>query len=984
MSNNSKEFDSLSEKKKIILERLLREKKEEKEKQTTDIGTIQRRKQEGPVPLSFAQQRMWFLEQLEPGSHAYNIPSAMRITGKLDIPALEQGLNTIIKRHESMRTIFEEADGIPTQVIKPHLEIKMDYMDLRNITEEEKESRVKEFATEDNRKPYNLSKGPLIRASLLQLYNEEHILILNMHHLISDGWSMRVLMQEIGAVYCGILDGKNVSLPELNIQYADYASWQRNSMQGEYLKQQLEVWKKQLEGCNFVLEVPTDHPRPPVQSFKGSRHYIELPENLVKTLNDMCRQKGVTMFMMLLAAFKVLLLRYTGQGDMVVGTPVAGRSRTELEGLIGFFVNMLVLRTDLSDNPSFSELLHRVRKMNLEAIANQDVPFENLVEELQPQRDLSRNPLFQVAFGYQSETIPPVEFKGLSFESIEVDSSTARFDIEFQTWKSGSGISGYLEYSTDLYSKDTIKRMADYYKTILEGIAANPDRPVMSIPLMPEEEKRKILTEWNNTKADFPEGKCINQMFEEQVDKTPDAVAVIFDGTQLTYSELNEKANRLAGYLRKAGVGPGVPVGICMERSLEMVVGIYGIVKAGGAYLPIDPEYPKGRREFMINDAQVRILLTQEKIVGELPENDAELLCLDTHWERLTGESVENTSPNLCPEDPVYIIYTSGSTGKPKGVVNIHKGLVNRLNWMQKVYSLGAHDRVMQKTPFSFDVSVWEFFWPLLNGACLVVAKPGGHRDSDYLISLINEMKITTIHFVPSMLRLLLENDRAGTCRSLRRVICSGEALPYSLQEKFFAALEQTELHNLYGPTEASIDVTSWECRKNYGRRIVPIGRPIDNTSIYILDSNLEPLPVGIPGEIHIGGIGLAKGYYKRPELTAEKFIPDPFSKVQNENALSAVNPSLMYKTGDLARYLPDGNIEFLGRIDHQVKLRGLRIELEEIEFAVASYSGIQEAVVIVREDNPGDMRLVAYMTEDKENPVNIRQLTQFLKGQAS
>ncbi|MGE5675070.1 MAG: non-ribosomal peptide synthetase, partial [Mycobacterium leprae] len=668
-------------------------------------------------------------------------------------------------------------------------------------------------------------------------------------------------------------------------------------------------------------------------------------------------------------AFQVLLHRYSGQTEICVGTPVAGRSRQELERLIGVFVSTLVMRTAIESSRSFRELLAQVRENVLNDFAHQELPFENLVEALQPVRDTSRSPLFQVMFSLQNTPVGSMALPGLTIDEVAIETGTAKFDLTLYLTEEGGALTGIMEYNTDLFDRATTLRMIGHFETLLAGIAANPQTPVAGLPLLTTAELSQVMGEWNDTAVAYRQNVCLHELIEEQVERTPEATAVLFAGEEVSYRELNRRANQLAHGLRQLEVGPDVLVGICMERSVEMVVGLLAILKAGGAYVPLDPGYPPERLAFMLADAAVPVLLTQERLVAGLPEHGARVICLDTGWSALARESDANPVSGARPSDTAYVIFTSGSTGRPKGVMVPHAGICNRLLWMQDEYQLTTADRVMQKTPFSFDVSVWEFFWPLMTGATLVVAQPEGHKDSQYLVKLIQEARVTTMHFVPSMLQIFTEEPDLGHCESLRQVMCSGEALPPDVVERFYGrAPAHVLLHNLYGPTEASVDVTYWACPREGRMESVPIGRPIANTQIYLLNEQLQPVPVGVAGELHIGGVGLARGYLKRPDLTAEKFIPNPFGAGR------------LYKTGDLARYRPDGAIEYLGRIDHQVKIRGFRIELGEIESALLRHGGLKECVVVAREDLPGQKQLVAYGVPGSR-PVTVDELREFLRA---
>ncbi|MEH2136767.1 non-ribosomal peptide synthase/polyketide synthase [Nostoc sp.] len=966
------------------------------------------RAENAEIPLSFAQQRLWFLDQLEPNSALYNIHFGLRLAGTLNVAALQQSLLEIIHRHEALRTNFITVDGQAAQIIQTQPNWTVPVVDLQHLSITEQKTAAQKLVQQQGIQPFDLAEETLIRATLVLLSETEQWLLVCMHHVVSDGWSMGVFVQELQALYNAFSQGQRSPLLPLPIQYADFAIWQKQWLQGSVLNSQLSYWQEQLANASTFLPLPTDRPRPAVQTFNGANLEFALSAELTQQLTKLSQEQGVTLFMTLLAAYNTLLYRYTGQTDILVGTPIANRDRAETEGLIGFFVNTLVMRTNLAENPSFSELLPRLREMALSAYAHQDLPFEMLVEALQPERDLSHTPLFQVMFVLNNALMSEIELTGLTVSELPSESSTAKFDLTLGMENTSTGLVGWWEYNTDLFDSSTIERMTGHLVTLLSSIVANPQQRIDQLPMLTASEQQQLLVEWNDTQVDYPQDKFIYQLFEEQVQRTPDAVAVVFENQQLTYHELNCQANQLAHYLRYLGVGADVLVGICVERSLEMVVGLLGILKAGGAYVPLDPEYPQDRLSFMLEDAQVSVLLSQQHLVEKLPEHQARVVCLDSDWQIIPQSNQHNPITGIQTSNLAYVIYTSGSTGKPKGALNTHLGICNRLLWMQQAYELTEIDCVLQKTPFSFDVSVWEFFWPLLTGARLVVAKPGGHKDSNYLVKLILEQQVTTLHFVPSMLQIFVEEESIKNCSSLKRVICSGEALPLELQERFFASLK-CQLHNLYGPTEAAIDVTFWECQPKSNLKTVPIGRPIDNTQIYILDQNLQPVPVGVPGELHIGGTGLATGYLNRPELTQEKFIPNPFEKAGGstsaslrdrrrslsnrrqdlterlalsgaERSRSRAGGSKLYKTGDLARYLPDGNIEYLGRIDNQVKIRGFRIELGEIEAALSQHKDVQTSVVIVCEDIRSDKRIVAYIVPEPQITPTINQLRSFLK----
>ncbi len=938
------------------------------------------------LPLSYAQQRLWFLDQLEPNSALYNIPIALRLLGNLNQAALEQSLQEIIHRHEALRTNFITVDGKPSQIIHTETNWTVSVLEWQHLSPAEQEIATQQLAQEQALLSFDLANEVLIRATLVLLSQTEHILLVCMHHIVSDGWSMGVFIQELAALYKAYSQGEPSPLAPLPIQYADFALWQREWLQGDVLQTQLSYWQQQLKDTPALLSLPTDRPRPAVQTFAGATQEFKLSVELTNRLTKLSQEQGCTLFMTLLAAYHTLLYRYTGVADILVGTPIANRDHSEIEGLIGFFVNTLVMRADLSGNPSFSQLLSHVREIALGAYVHQELPFEMLVETLHPERNLSHTPLFQVMFALQNAPMSQVELAGLTISSLRAERATAKFDLSLSMHNStnfaeaspttrlstGAGLVGVWEYSTDLFDSSTIERMTGHFVTLLEGIVANPEERISQLPMLTQVEQHQLLVEWNSTQAEYPFDKCIHELFEEQCLSTPDTVAVIFDNQQLTYQQLNCRANHLAHYLQSLGVKPDTLVGICVERSLLMVVGLLGILKAGGAYLPLDPDYPQERLSFMLEDAQVPVLLTQQQLFEKLPQNQAQIICLDTDLQFISQSSPDNLITTVQAANLAYVIYTSGSTGQPKGVMLSHRNICNHMFWMQATFPLTEKDKVLQKTPFSFDASVWEFYAPLLVGGQLLLAQPGGHADTAYLLKLIAQEQVTTVQFVPSLLQILIEQGGLETCHSLKQIFCGGEALPVALQENVLSNLN-VNLHNLYGPTEACIDATFWTCKQGIERQVVPIGRAIANTQIYILDEYLQPVPVGVPGELHIGGAGIARGYLNRPELTKEKFILNPFSDELD---------SRFYKTGDLVRYLPDGTIEYLGRIDNQVKIRGFRIELGEIEARLSQYEDVQACCVIAREDTTGDKRLLAYVVPHLRQTPTVSQLRSFLSGQ--
>ncbi len=908
---------------------------------------------EGALPLSFAQQRLWFLDQWEPDGVAYSVPMAMRMTGRLDVDALGQSLDEIARRHEVLRTTFVAVDGQPVPVVVPTMPVPLRVMDVG-------ESRIKQIAVEDAGQPFDLSRGPLLRVTLLRLGEEEHVMLLNMHHIVSDAWSMGVFNQELAALYGAFSSGKRSPLPELPVQYADFAVWQREWLRGEVLETQLGYWKRQLGGGLPILEIPTDRPRPAIQTFRGACRWFMLPKTLSKGLAALGQEEGCTLFMTLLAGFKTLLSRYTGQEDVIVGTPIANRNRSEIEGLIGFFDNTLVLRNDLTGDPSFRELLGRVRETSRNTYAHQDVPFEMLVEELQPERNMSHTPLFQVMFTLQNVPLESPGLPGLVTSSLEMDWGTAKFDLGLFLQETEEGLRGAFEYNTDLFDGTTIERLEEHFRVLLEGVLANPDQHLLELPVLTETERRRLLVEWNDTGVEYSQG-CIHEVFEAQVERVPDAVAVAFGDQSLTYEALNRRANQLAHHLRGLGVGPEMLVGVCVERSLEMVVGMLGIFKAGGAYVPLDPAYPEERLAFILKDSRLSALLTQERLADVLPEHKVKVVCLDTDWEAIGRGNETRPVSGVTADNLAYVIYTSGSTGIPKGVLVAHRGLPNVAEAEVQDFALGPDDRVLQFASLNFDASIFEILMAWGAGATMCPETRESLLPGPNLARLLREQGVTAVALTPSTLTAL----PVGEFSALRTVIVGGEICPASLVARWG---EGRRFFNVYGPTEATTWATVAECGEDSQKP--PIGRPVDNVQVYLLGTHLRPVPVGVSGELHIGGVGLARGYLNRPDMTAERFVPNPFGDEVGAR---------LYKTGDLARYLPDGNIEFLGRTDHQVKVHGFRIELGEIETVLEQHPAVREAVILAREDAPGDKRLVAYIVAREEQTLDINDLRRFL-----
>ncbi|MCZ8116908.1 MAG: amino acid adenylation domain-containing protein [Microcystis sp. LE18-22.4A] len=916
------------------------------------------------LPLSFAQQRMWFLYQMEQQNSAYNEALTIRLTGRLNIDILEQTINAIIQRHESLRTTFPVVEGKPIQKIAPSLKIKLLVINLKDISQDQIDKQI----IEELQKPFDLTQSPLLRCTLFDLGYENYILVNVFHHIIIDGWSKGILFKELSKFYQAFLSNSTVDLPELPIQYADFAVWQRQWLQGEILENQLNYWKKQLTGAPPLLELPTDKPRPATANFRGHSISFQINSELTEKLKLLSQKSGATLFMTLLAALNTLLFRYSGQDDILIGTPTANRNRQEIEPLIGFFVNTLVLRNSLEGNPTFSGLLQQARNVVLEAYANQDVPFEQVVDGLEIERSLSYNPLFQVMFALQNAPLNALELPNLKAQYLAVEQQRIKFDLslvleEIETEK-GAYLEGFWEYDGDLFTPERITRMVGHFQTLLKGIVANPQQTIGELPLLTESEKQQLLVEWNQTQTSYPDHYCIHQLFEEQVVKTPDAIAVIDGEKSLTYEQLNQKANQLAYYLQNLGVKTEDLVGICIERSVLMIIGLLGILKAGAAYIPLDPNYPSERLAYMLEDSAVSVLLTQENLVDTLPNYLGTIFCLDQDGKILDHHPQDNLLHPMTSENLAYVIYTSGSTGKPKGVLIQHQSLLNLVSWHQNAFDITTIDRVTQLAGIAFDASVWEI-WPYLTaGACLAIVPPDLLTSPKQLQEWLIAKKIT-VSFLPTPLaETLIPLDWSPNC-PLRLMLTGGDKL-----NDFPPTSIPFTLVNNYGPTENTVVTTSVKITPDLlTEKAPPIGRPISNTQVYILDQYQQPVPIGIPGELYIGGSGLAKGYLNRPELTDSKFIANPFSQKLSDR---------LYKTGDLVRYGNDGQIEFVGRIDHQVKIRGFRIELGEIETVLNQHPQVKEAIIIAREDQPGVKRLCAYVIASQN--LTVSQLRLFLQ----
>ena len=923
----------------------------------------------GGVALSFAQQRLWFIHQLAPASPAYNIAAAIELTGELDAAVLEQSLREIVRRHEVLRTRFVVVDGEPLQLISDEVPLTLPVFDLSSLAKSQRAVETDRLLQREAATAFDLGELPLVRARLLRLGEQRHILQLTLHHIISDSWSMGVLFRETGKLYEAFSAHKPSPLPELEIQYADYALWERRWLNAEVIEKQLSYWRERLAGAPPTLELPLDRPRPERESFRGSREERYLPHELSNGLRQLCEREGVTLYMTLLAAFQVLLSKYSGQEDILVGSPIANRNQTPTGSLIGCFLNTLVMRTDLSGDPPFRQLLRNVREVALGAFENQDVPFEQIVSELRPERSLSHSPIFQVMFVMENAPARPLTIPGLTVRSRYLETGATKFDLTLFAVEIDGSLELRLDYNTDLFDPHTISRMLDHLQTLLERVVMNPDERLSALSLLHDSERNELIAGLNSYTRSYPSDLSVIDLFEQQVKQTPDATAVVFDAQSLSYSELNVRANQLAHLLRRANVSADVCVGLLLDRSLDMLVALLGVLKAGGAYVPLDPRQPKPRLLLQLEETEAPVLITQQEYLSHLDNYAGRIVCLDRDRPLLEREKNSNPDWKIDPHDPAYVIFTSGTTGTPKGTLIEHASVTNYLCWFNE--TVGREVRCMPVvTGLWFDMSLKQFLGPLLRGDAVWMLPERVVSDPAALLQACVRFPRVGLNIVPSLWRIILDEiESSGGGKNLAHIVFGGEKLTADLVTRSFAALPQVKIWNLYGPTEA----TSNAC----GGRVFPeapvtIGKPVANTLIFILDTKLQPVPIGVPGELHIGGMGLARGYLKRSQLTAEKFIENPFSKEPCDR---------LYKTGDRARWLVDGSIEYLGRVDNQVKIRGHRVEPDEIEAVVNKHPQIKKSAVVAREDR-GEKRLVAYVVLSEEVETIISDLRRWVKQQ--
>jgi len=911
------------------------------------------------VPVSYSQQRLWFVQQMDPAATWYNRATRLKIIGDFEIDRLQQVVNDILTRHQVLRTTYFMQAGELYQKVNPPAFIRLHQEDFSHLEPAALDERIALLVGQ----PFDLSRDMLVRLYLFRLGQDEHLFLFVTHHIVFDRWSEEVLVRELAAGYqAGVL-------PELSIQYPDFAAWQRSAEQVTRLGPHLAYWKNKLGGNLPVLKLPEDHPRPAVQDNQGGSMEISLSADLLRKLKDLARDQGSTLFMLLLAAYKVLLYRNSGETDLIVGSPIAGRLHPEVEPLIGCFINNLVLRSDLSGNPTFAELLGRLRQVTLDAYQHQEVPFELLVRELQISRDMSRAPLFQTMFNFENIPRATHQPDRPAFQLVEVPDRVALYDLSLGLTEQEETLSCNFIYSQALFDPETIQRLARHFLTLLESILANPDERIATLPMLSAAERRQMIVEWNQTRVERPGKQCLHQLFETQVALRPDQIAMIHQDRQVTYGELEQRSNRLAHHLQNMGVRPEVMVGIYLERSPEMIICVLAVLKAGGVFVPLETSHPASRTAAILENSHAPLVLTRQGLVAGLAGYGGRLVLLDAHAAEIDSQPVTPVDPWIDPDNLAYVIHTSGTTGVPKGVLIHHGGASNLIQDMCAQLGIGPGDSILLNFPLSFDVSISQIFIPFTVGGRLILTEADRHNDPSHLLGLVAQHAVTILNTSSSMLENILVEYGLQNYPSLRLVICGAEATSLALVNRFF---EQTSINliNIYGPTEVSIAVTFWRCQPGGLKGVVPIGRPMANVRAYVLDEFLQPVPVGVPGELYLAGMGLGRGYLDRPGWTAEKFVPDPFASQPGER---------MYSSGDLVRYLPDGNIDFLSRVDQQVKIRGFRIELGEIETTLSACPMVRRCALMVREDQPGDKRLVAYVIPDPESRPTSTELRNYL-----
>lgn len=960
----SERLAALTPEQRAIFEKRAKAKNLSAEKLMKKQDKIPQRGHKNPSPLAIDQERLWFFHMMNPDEPTYNVYGAINMKGTLDQAVFEQSFNEIVRRHEAWRTTFEMLDGQPMQLVHDQLFVPMELLDLTHLPRTEREEAAKQAMSEYIQVPFDLEVPPLVRTNLIRKHEDEWLFVLTVHHIVTDRVTFSIFFHEMMAHYKAFLNGQPSLLPEPQISYADFSEWQRSYLTGAVKDNLVDYWKQTLDGSDFVLNIPTDYPRPAQQDFKGARVFLDIPMDVANRLKEIGKKEGASAFMTLLAVYYALLYRYTGQEDLLVGTPFANRNRGEMEGVIGYFLTSVVLRTQVEADMTFTELLRRVKDVSLAAYANNDIPFGLLLDELKPPRDASRNPIFQACFVYVDVMEDKLELPHLELKYELTDAETAKYDLTIGLMEVEEGITGFFEYAPAMFRKETIEQINRHWLNLILAVIENPELKVVDMPLFTPAEEQQMLVEWNDTAHPLPARPIMHELFEAQAAKTPEATAVICGEERMTYRELDERANRLAHHLQKRGVAHESFVGIHMERAFEMIISMLAVLKAGGAHIMLEPSYPEERLASMIEDAKMTCVLTQQAMLGTLPAHGAEEIAVDSQWAQIAAEPATKPEAQVSEHSLAYVMYTSGSTGRPKGAMIEHRSLVNTMLHLNESFGIEQSDVFFFKSLIGFDGTVLEYYAPLLSGASILLAEPGGHYDMNYLIREMKEKNVTLIQMIPSVMHLLIETSGIEEVTSLKHLVLGGEAVSRSLKERIFERMPHVLLHNIYGPAEATVYSTVHTFTSGDGSQVVPIGRPIFNTRVYVLDSHHNPVPVGVYGELYIGGTGVTRGYLNRPELNAERFIQDRFHQEGGR----------LYRTGDIVRWLPDGTLEYQGRIDNQVKISGVRIETGEVEGALHLHPAIREASVIVREDVPGQKRLVAYLIGDVTASQELRE----------